>query len=153
MSCGSQKASFAAPYLWRADTQSGLTIPIRRMQCDHKPIIQRMRLDLQCVITNGSDIRRTPRSLPYWKLHDQQVDADCSGNRVWCDIRGCGLDLPEFADGGSAASGVKSHETLVPRQSAIGEINLASLSRTTPSNDSSARGLPAGDCRTASIPG
>src|ERR1035441_297935 len=29
--------------LWRADTQSGLMIPIRRMQCDHKPIIRRMR--------------------------------------------------------------------------------------------------------------
>jgi hypothetical protein len=43
-------------FLWRADRQSGLKIPIRRMQCDSKPIIRRMRLDLRRSITTGSDI-------------------------------------------------------------------------------------------------
>ena len=33
-------------FLWRGDRRSGLKNPIRRMQCDHKPIIRRMRLDL-----------------------------------------------------------------------------------------------------------
>src|ERR1022692_4965899 len=30
-------------FLWRANTQSGLTISVRRMQCDHRPIVRRMQ--------------------------------------------------------------------------------------------------------------
>src|ERR1700704_2147532 len=32
-------ASFHALFLWRADTQSGFNDSIRRMRCDHKPMI------------------------------------------------------------------------------------------------------------------
>jgi len=40
----SRKLSSA--FLWRADTQSGFNDSIRRMQCDHKPMIRRRALTL-----------------------------------------------------------------------------------------------------------
>jgi hypothetical protein len=35
------------PFLWRADEQSGFNSYIRRMQCDHNPIMRRKRLDFR----------------------------------------------------------------------------------------------------------
>src|SRR5713101_4971537 len=36
---------FSGAFLWRAHAQSDSTDSIRRMQCDHKPMIRRKRLD------------------------------------------------------------------------------------------------------------
>ena len=51
---------------------SGLTVSIKRMQCDHKPIIRRLRLDLSCPLTNGTDIFSTPGYIPHGRrTHNQ----------------------------------------------------------------------------------
>jgi hypothetical protein len=39
-------ARFSGVFLWTAHTQSGFSESIRRMQCDHKPMMRRKRLDL-----------------------------------------------------------------------------------------------------------
>ena len=49
------KSQLCRSFLWRAAAQSGLETSLRRMQCDQKSIIGRMRLDLRCLITSSSE--------------------------------------------------------------------------------------------------
>jgi hypothetical protein len=70
---------FSRAFLWSAHAQSGFGAAIRRMQCDHKPMMRRKRFDLVCICEcRFSDSAFAGR----FRLADNRGGAEANGRLV-----------------------------------------------------------------------